>query len=265
MLNYNLSAEELASWEKNHYLVLRNPLPQHSVEELKSWVSDLFSWPDTPGKWMKYYEKSNLTHEQLLCRVENFIPYHHNLRDFICSETIFSILEQLMGEPAVLFKEKINAKLGGGSGFGAHQDAPAFITFGQKYHITMMVAVDDATVDNGCMEFSDPVDVYNTLPQGNGGTIAEDVEASLPWRTLEAKAGDIVFFNSYIPHRSPSNTSSKSRRAMYITYNRKSEGERRSDYFEDKRRSFPQPCERVDGVDYSAKESLYNLGNPIAN
>ena len=52
---------------------------------------------------------------------------------------------------------------------------------------------------------------------------------------------------------------------MYITYNRESEGERRSDYFEDKRRSFPQPCERVPGEDYSAKAALYNLGNPIAN
>ena len=90
MLNYQLSKEDLAFWEKNHYLVLSNPLPKHSVGELQQWVTDLFAWPDTPGKWMKYYEKSNLTNEQLLCRVENFIPYHQNLRDFICSETIFS-------------------------------------------------------------------------------------------------------------------------------------------------------------------------------
>lgn len=263
MLNYQLSKEDLASWEQNHYLVLRNPFPEQDVETIQSWVQDLFSWPDSPGKWMKYYEKSNLSGDQLLCRVENFIPFHQDLRNFICSATIFSILEQLMGEPAVLFKEKINAKLAGGSGFGAHQDAPAFITFGQKYHITMMVAVDDANVNNGCMEFSNPVKVYETLPQAPGGTISEEVEAALPWHTLEAKAGDIVFFNSYIPHRSPANLSEHSRRAMYITYNRKSEGERRDDYFTDKRASFPPECERITGADYSAKASLYNLGNPI--
>jgi len=263
MLDYKLSEQDLAFWEENHYLVLRNPFPTEDVQTMKKWVADLFSWPDTPGKWMKYYEKSNLSNEKLLCRVENFIPFHPELKEFICSDTIFGILEQLMGEPAVLFKEKINAKLGGASGFGAHQDAPAFITFGQKYHITMMVAVDDATRHNGCMEFSDPVEVYKTLPQAPGGTIDQDVEKALPWRKLEANAGDIVFFNSYIPHRSPTNDSEASRRAMYITYNRKSEGERRSDYFDDKRQSFPQECERIAGMDYSAKASLYNLGNPI--
>ena len=53
-----------------------------------------------------------------------------------------------------------------------------------------------------------------------GLSVHPEVEATLPWRPLEAKAGDIVFFDSYIPHRSHPNTSDRSRRAMYITYNR---------------------------------------------
>lgn len=265
MLEYQLTPQDISFWEENHYLVVRNPFSPEQVKEIQSWTTDLFAWPDMPGKWMKYYEESTLSSEKLLCRIENFIPYHPALRSFICAESVFAILQELMGEKAVLFKEKINAKLPGASGFGAHQDAPAFVTFGQKYHITMMVAVDDATPENGCLEFSDPVEVYHTLPQAPGGTIAEQVEEKLPWRKLETRAGDIVFFNSYIPHRSPANHSEQSRRAMYITYNRHSEGERRADYFADKRASFPPECERVAGKDYSAKAALYNLGNPINN
>ena len=263
MLNYTLTQEDIAFWKKNHYLVLRNPMNDQQVTDLKGWADDLIEWPETPGKWMKYFEESAMDGEKLLCRVENFIPFHDGLRNFICGESVFGILKGLMEEEAVLFKEKINLKLPGGAGFGAHQDAPAFTSFGQKYHITMMVAVDDATRENGCMEFSDAVDVYHTLPQAAGGTIAEEVEAELPWPPLEARAGDLVFFDSYIPHRSPGNTSDKSRRAMYITYNRKSEGERRDDYFADKREKFPPDCEKVAGKDYSASASLYNLGNPI--
>ena len=263
MLDYTLTEEDLAFWRENHYLVLRNPMNGPQVDTLKGWADDLIEWPERAGKWMKYFEESAIDGERLLCRVENFIPFHDGLRDFICGEMVYGILASLMQEEAVLFKEKINLKLPGGAGFGAHQDAPAFISFGQKYHITMMVAVDDATVDNGCMEFSDAVDVYDTLPQAPGGTIDEEVEARLPWRPLEAKAGDLVFFDSYIPHRSPGNESDVSRRAMYVTYNRKSEGERREDYFADKRDKFPQDCEKIEGKDYSASASLYNLGNPI--
>ena len=38
------------------------------------------------------------------------------------------------------------------TGFPAHQDAPAYVTFGMKYHVTCMIAADAATVENGCLE-----------------------------------------------------------------------------------------------------------------
>src|SRR5262245_14080405 len=155
-----------------------------------------------------------------------------------------------LGEPAALFKEKINFKLSGGGGFAAHQDAPAFVAFGQRYHLTMLVAVDAATVANGCLEMSTPVPVYTTLPQTAGGTLSPDVEAALPWRPIELEPGDVVVFDSYIPHRSAANRSDQPRRALYVTYNRLADGERRDAYFAHKRANFPPECERLPGVDY---------------
>jgi hypothetical protein len=110
---------------------------------------------------------------------------------------------------------------------------------------------------------SDPVTVYDTLPQGPGGDIHPEVEARLPWRPLELEAGDVVFFDSYLPHRSQRNASLRPRRALYVTYNRLAEGERRDDYFAHKRQHFPPECERLPGVDYSQSAALYNVGNPI--
>ncbi len=263
MLNYTLTDEDRSYWRQNHHLVLKSPFSSDQIETLRTWTHDLFELPETPGKWMKYFENSSKTGERLLCRVENFIPYHEGLRDLLTDGDVMHILGELMGEEAVLFKEKINAKLPGGSGFTAHQDAPAFVSFGQRYHITMMIAVDDSTVENGCLEFSDPVPVYETLRQDAGGSVHPEVEKTMPWRALEAKAGDIVFFDSYIPHRSHPNTSGRSRRAMYITYNKRSEGSRRDDYFADKRIKFPPEVERVAGMDYSKSASIYNLANPI--
>ena len=263
MFDRPLNESEVQLFKDNHYLVLRQPLAKEQRKALGKWTDELIDWPESPGEWMKYFETSPQTEERQLCRVENFLPYHEGFRSLLKDEVLFEILEQLMGEPATLFKEKINLKLPGGAGFGAHQDAPAFISFGQRYHITLMLAIDDSTRENGCLQFSTPVEVYNTLPQNPDGTLCSQLEAELPWVPLEVKAGDVVLFDSYIPHRSPRNTSGQSRRAGFITYNRLSEGDHREDYFNDKRRSFPPECERIPGADYSEKESLYNLGNPI--
>ena len=60
---------------------------------------------------MKYFENSSKNGDRLLCRVENFIPYHDGLRALLTDGDVMRILHELMGEAPVLFKEKINAKL----------------------------------------------------------------------------------------------------------------------------------------------------------
>ncbi len=224
-------------------------------------TADLEQRPETPGKWMKYFETG--AGERQLCRVEDFVPYHDGFASLLTAGPLMEMLAQLMGEPAALFKEKINFKLPGGAGFTAHQDAPAFTTFGQHYHLTVLIAVDPSDRSNGGLEFSDPVDVGTTLPQRPDGSISEAVESELDWRPLDLPAGSIAVFDSYIPHRSPRNESDRPRRGLYITYNRAAEGDRRADYFADKRATFPPEIERVPGVDYLANAGRYNVGNPI--
>ena len=259
----SLTEEQRAFWKKNRYLVFPGALSPQETQDVLAWTEELAQWPETPGKWMKYFEEHAQTGARMLCRIENFIPYHADYRELIQGEKTLMLLSELMGERAVLFKEKINFKLPGGAGFAPHQDAPAFETFGHRFHVTMMIAIDNSTTDNGCLEFSAPVPMYQKLPMEDDGTVAKKTVAELPWHTLESNAGDIVFFDSYIPHRSPGNQSNRSRRAAYITYNRLAEGEVREQYFADKRASFPPECERIEGVDYGGEKSPYNLGNPI--
>ena len=263
MLHYALSDEDLEAWKENQFLVLKTPWGRDEVDELKSWVDTLASWPETPGKWMKYFETPPGSSSKQLCRVENFIQYHDPLNQLLNCAGVMNILEKLMGEPAVLFKEKVNFKLPGGAGFSAHQDAPAFVSFGHRYHITMLISVDDSNAENGCLEMSAPIPIYETLPQAEDGTIDREREAQMSWTPLPTQAGDIVFFDSYIPHRSQSNQSQSPRRALYVTYNRASDGRVRDDYYAHKRSVFPPDCERVPGVDYSKTAGPYNLGNPI--
>jgi ectoine hydroxylase-related dioxygenase (phytanoyl-CoA dioxygenase family) len=51
---------------------------------------------------------------------------------------------------------------------------------------------------------------------------------------LEADPGDVIFFDSYVPHGSPANTGDRSRRNIFLTFNRKSDGDMRSRYYREK-------------------------------
>nr|D0E8I4.1 RecName: Full=2-aminoethylphosphonate dioxygenase; AltName: Full=2-oxoglutarate dioxygensase; AltName: Full=Alpha-ketoglutarate/Fe(II)-dependent dioxygenase PhnY [uncultured bacterium HF130_AEPn_1]ACU83549.1 2-oxoglutarate dependent dioxygenase PhnY [uncultured bacterium HF130_AEPn_1] len=255
--------EQKTQWKDNGFVHLKGFLNEALAQDIKDWTQELYEWEEAPGKWMKYFETSSDTGERLLCRVENFIDYHKGIKGFLCGEMIYGMVSELMGEQAVLFKEKINFKYPGGAGFAYHQDAPAFTSFGQKYHITMMVSVDASNEENGCLRMAHGFSEEKTLEQEPDGTVCKKLAAKLDWRPLETGPGDLVLFNSYVPHYSEANTSDRSRRAMFITYNRLSEGEKRLDYFKDKREKFPPEAERIEGKDYSSAESLYNLGNPI--
>jgi len=257
-----LDAERAASFQHADYVLLSHDASPAHGAELVSWVNELASWDEAPGKWMKWYEGAGAAKQ--LCRVEDFLPYHRGLREFLQGAELGATLETLLGEPAALFKEKINYKLPGGAGFAPHQDAPAFSSFGQRYHVTAMVAVDPATVENGCLEVVDGYHGSGLLPQAPDGTLDPAWSAARRWKPIEMAAGDVLIFDSFVPHRSGLNRSDRPRRALYVTYNRASEGSLRSAYFHHKRAHFPPECERVAGTDYSAAARTYNLGNPIS-
>ena len=85
----------------------------------------------------------------------------------------------------------------------------------------------------------------------------------MTWTPIDLPAGSVVMFDSYIPHRSPPNLSTRSRRSLYITYSRASEGDWRARYYADKRATFPPEIEREPGIDYLKTAGRYNLANPI--
>ena len=257
-----LKAQDLASFQSEGYLHLTNLLPEATKLRLKKIVGDMESWPELPGQWMKYFETGS-ENQRLLCRIENFLQYEPLLRMLLNGPWLTGLVSQLMEEPAVLFKEKINFKLPGAGGFAAHQDAPAFTSFDQAYHITLMLSFDPSDANNGCLEVAPGHWPNKHLDMKPDKTLTDHVVNQTRWRQVPTQVGDIVLFGSYIPHRSQKNLSTSPRRALYATYNRLSEGDVRSRYFEEKRRVFPPDVEKVPGKDYS-DSGVFNVGNPVS-
>ena len=102
-----------------------------------------------------------------------------------------------------------------------------------------MVPLDPATEASGCLHVA-PGYQAGLLPTDDRGRIAEGEVAGLDWRPVPLEPGDLLFFDSYTPHFSATNTTARPRRAAYLTYNAASAGDHRHRYYEDKRREFAE-------------------------
>lgn len=222
--------------------LLTPTLGTHEVARLQVWVDEVAAWPDDGDGWLHHRE---LTDDgPALCRSENLIGFHDGLRELLTEGSLVATASALLGEPAVLYKEKVNYKLPGGAGYAPHQDAPAYPFV--DAHVSCLVAVDDATVTNGCLEVVE-AHHHEVLPTDDAGCIRPDVVARLDWRPVEVPAGWTLWFHSRTPHRSGPNASPTPRRALYPTYNARSEGDLRAGYYREKLERFAAQGARADG------------------
>jgi hypothetical protein len=215
--------------------LLTHTLDEDGVADLRRWVDELATWPDDGGEWLHYREMTD--DGPKLCRSENVIPFHDGLRTLLTQGPLVETAGALLGEPAVLYKEKVNYKLPGGAGYAPHQDAPAYRFV--ETHVSCMVAIDDATLENGCLEVVSRAH-GELLATDDAGCIRADVVESLDWRPVEVRSGQTLWFHSRTPHRSGPNRSSVARRALYPTYNASSEGDLRADYYRQKLAEFAE-------------------------
>lgn len=247
--------EHLREWNADGVLVLKagELYGPATVEAIRRWTDEVQAWPETPGKWMMYFEKSLKDQARILNRMENFFPYHAGFNELFNGSWARDLAGQLLGGPTVPFKEKINFKLPGGGAFAAHQDVQAgWDRYGQSVHISLAVAVDPATIENGCLEV-----VRGEHQRGligpMGAEIPKEVCDQLTWEPVLMEPGDMIFFDSFAPHRSAPNLTQTTRRVIYLTYNRAAEGDTREQYYADKRQSFPPDIERAPGKEYAYK------------
>jgi hypothetical protein len=218
---------------QEHGWVAVDALDAETAARLPMCVDEIAALPDGAGGVLQHYEGTD--DGPLLCRSENFVPVHAGLRQLLCTGALIDVAGALLGEPAVLYKEKVNYKLAGGAGYSAHQDAPAYPLI--DCHVSAMVAVDDADASNGALEVvSGCFDVILQLDER--GCIVDDVVATLDWQVVPLRAGQTLWFHSRTPHRSGPNRSTVPRRALYPTYNALREGDRRAEYYAAKHAAF---------------------------
>ncbi len=242
-----LTKQQIEEFKRDGYVIVRGLYTDDEIRQITEWTEEVTAWPEVPGKYMMYFEKSQLDpNQRILSRMEDIEPFHTGFSQLFTTGKMQGCVSELFGKEAVLFKDKINFKMPGGDGFKAHQDVQAGWDRYASLHITALVSIDASTLENGCLQLAP-----GHHKQGFIGESWKPLqEDALEYISVPAKPGDAVFFDSFAPHRSEPNRTNSARRVLYVTYNRLSEGDHRRQYYIDKRKSYPPDCEREPDKEY---------------
>ena len=207
------------TFRKQGFLIFEDALGADELETLRASCQTLMDEPLDDGG-------HSGRHKIGLGEARRFLAHRHeefpDVEAFLLSEKIGAINTTCLGTPAMLFNEQFVVKgAGKGASFAWHQDG-AYVGFDHKAYLTVWIALDDATEENGCvyllprdLEASPGLDPHEWQDDSNelNGYFGNDT--GVP---MKCKAGTVVAFSSLTLHRSGPNVTGRPRRAYVCQY-----------------------------------------------
>lgn len=199
-------------------------------QTIASALSDMDVWSrefldqmsDDQTQW--YLEQADTT-GTMLRKLDEPVFHRPTFRQMAQSRELVSIVEQLIGSGVSVFFSQVFCKppeVGGPK--PVHQDNFYFGPDNLDATLTVWIALDDATVKNGCLFYGDgshrgPVYEHVAPPDEpfNLQIPTEKID-DFPMTAAPVPAGGISFHHGNTWHQSSSNTSSRPRRAVAMHY-----------------------------------------------
>jgi 2-aminoethylphosphonate dioxygenase len=175
----------------------------------------------------------------------------------------------------------VNYKLAGSGGFSPHIDSTAYTHVRNIKHLTILIAVDPSNMSNGGLEVVEGSHLMEVPIDRTNNCLEPSWVKSQAWVPVELEAGlhfvleylhmqwtddipgQILIFGSYLAHRSGPNNSNSDRKAIYATYNCKSEGDLHDEYYADRAKIWPPTHKRLEGQKYDVGAMRYGYGSPM--
>ena len=206
-------------FRRNGFVVLPDALSAEELEGLRSACNTLLDEPLDDGG-------HDGLHKIGLGEARRFLRHRHEefpaVRDFILGPKMARLGTDLLGKDTFLFNEQFVVKgAGKGASFAWHQDG-AYVGFDHPAYLTVWIALDDATEENGCvyvlprdLDAKPGLDPHEWVEEANELNGYTGSDPGLP---MTCKAGTIVAFSSLTLHRSGANTTDHRRRAYICQY-----------------------------------------------
>lgn len=225
---YRLSKEQVDFFNENGYLPGIKMLNDDQINLLKDELTELVS-PSHEGNALFYEYNSNESTDPktILFHALGEWRITPGFHDVLWNPAFVMAASQLLGNKAVRFwHDQVFYKPAKKGGVVAwHQDYSYWTRTKPMEHITCWIALDDATVENGCLNYIAGSNKWGLLPKT---VIAGELHGIRDFLNDEqkkqfdhpqptpVKAGEGIFHHPLTLHGSGENKSNKSRRAFVI-------------------------------------------------
>lgn len=214
-----MTQDILTKFRQTGYAVFPNALSAEDLSLLQKTCDALLDEPVDDGG-------HSGRHKIGLGQKRRFLAHRHEefpeLERFLLGDKIAEITNACLGLSGQLFNEQFVVKGSGtGASFAWHQDG-AYVGFDHTPYLTVWIALDDTTIENGCvyilprnLDEKPDLDKHEWLEESNELNGYFGKESGSP---MTCPAGTIVAFSSLTLHRSGPNTTEMPRRAYVCQY-----------------------------------------------
>lgn len=221
-----LTAKQQEFFEENGYLPYGRILSDEEIQALCQRSEDIAAGrrPLIPARYIQleaaFRDGQDTTAPRIdMIRKMTYLCYHDDLFEAVARKAaIVDVIEDLLGPNIKLYTDQLMMKPRfNGTVTDWHQDSVAWPMFAPQNHVSCWLALDDATVENGCM---------TVIPGSHKwGPIAREYKErflAMPQLTdpvaVELKAGHCMFHHGLNFHRTGANITPHRRRGLALHY-----------------------------------------------
>jgi phytanoyl-CoA hydroxylase len=219
-----ITPENIASYQENGYLVIPDFL---SPQELSLWrddVDDAVARREDRKLANSDWRSGDSYYDNVFIQRINLWMDHDGMRRLMLDARLGQMATQLAGVDGIrIWHDQALIKQPWGNPTAWHLDDP-YWSFSSRDAISIWVALDDATLENGCLYFLPGTHKLATYDNSGIGQNMGDLFKVYPdWRTRQSvaapmKAGSCSFHNGLVAHAAGANMTPGFRRAMTCAY-----------------------------------------------
>ena len=228
-MNMALTNEQKQEFETDGYLIVRNLLTQSEVKRVKR-RADLIASGEAEHVPSQLIQQEPAIHRREVVakskinavrKLGNLARHDEVMRAHATNPKIVDVIADLIGSDIKLLGDQLFMKPAGhGSRKPYHQDSKSWTQIIPYSLVSCWAALDDATVENGCLWVIPGSHKWGLL--GEKGQQEIEKKAILGRANnevpVELKVGDCSFHHSLLLHSSHANRSSKRRRGYATHY-----------------------------------------------
>ncbi len=222
-----LSEQQRAAWAATGHVTVPGVF---TAAECDAAIADITRWGEEfiaglNAKERAWYLDRGVANAAVLRKLDNPVFHRPALRALAADPRLVELVEDIIGRGVTVYFSQIFFKPPGGGGpKPVHQDNYYFGPRDPDAVVTAWVALDDATVENGCLHFADgthrdPVFAH-VAPADEPFNLQVPAEIARRYAMTPAPVpkGGVSFHHGTVFHQSADNRSQRWRRACAIHY-----------------------------------------------